>query len=210
MALAGADRAGLESERGRVAALESEREAIQASLAKLKGYEAEAAHWTLLAKALGNDGIIALSIDDAGPTITALANDLLTECYGPRFTVALVTQEETNAGTLKETFDIIVYDAERGDEKSLKAVSGGQRVWINEAITRAIAVYLAQSSGRPCECVFADEADGALDPEKKRQYAAVKRWALDRIGAKREFFISHSSEVRDSADATIDVAQLAA
>ena len=32
--------------------------------------------------------IIALSIDDAGPTLTSLANDILTECYGPRFSVA--------------------------------------------------------------------------------------------------------------------------
>jgi exonuclease SbcC len=44
--------------------------------------EAELATWSLLAKCLSNDGVIALDIDDAGPTFSALANDLLLACYG--------------------------------------------------------------------------------------------------------------------------------
>lgn len=44
--------------------------------------------WTLFAKCMSNDGVIALSIDDAGPTLSGLANDLLPACYGPRFTVS--------------------------------------------------------------------------------------------------------------------------
>ena len=203
-------RAALATATGAVEALRREQEALQTDIAKLRTFEDEVAHWTLLAKALGNDGVIALTIDDAGPSITAIANDLLTECYGPRFSVALVTQEETKTGTLRETFDIRVFDAERGDEKSLADTSGGQRVWINEALTRAIAIYQAQASGRRYECLFSDESDGALDAEKKRQFARVKRWALDRVGAERELFISHSAEVQECADAQIAVDQLAA
>ena len=203
-------RAALATATGAVEALRREQEALQTDIAKLRTFEDEVAHWTLLAKALGNDGVIALTIDDAGPSITAIANDLLTECYGPRFSVALITQETTKANTLRETFDIRVFDAERGDEKSLADTSGGQRVWINEALTRAIAIYQAQASGRRYECLFSDESDGALDSEKKRQFARVKRWALDRVGAERELFISHSAEVQECADVQIAVDQLAA
>ena len=36
--------------------------------------------WSLLSKALGNDGIIALAIDDADPALSALTNQLLIAC----------------------------------------------------------------------------------------------------------------------------------
>jgi DNA repair protein SbcC/Rad50 len=45
----------------------------------------EIARWKLLAKGLGNEGVIALTIDDAGPALTQTVNDLLLACYGMRF-----------------------------------------------------------------------------------------------------------------------------
>jgi len=190
--------------------LEAEANALAADVERARRMEDEVAQWTLLSKALGPDGIVALCIDDAGPTLTTYCNDLLSACYGPRFSVAIQTQRETKDGTLRETFDIIVYDAERGDEKSIRDVSGGERIWINECMTRAIALYQAEASGRRYGCLFADESDGALDGDKKRQYAAMKRRVLELGGYQREFFISHSPEVREAADTVIDVTDLAA
>jgi exonuclease SbcC len=87
---------------------------------------------------------------------------------------------------------------------------GGERVYLNEAMTRAIALYQAQASGRSYECLFSDESDGALDKEKKRQYARMKQKVREIGGYRREFMITHSDEVRESADATIDVGALRA
>lgn len=196
--------------RERIAGLQRERDALAADVARAADLETEIAQWTLLAKALGNDGIVALCIDDAGPTLTALCNDLLSACYGPRFSVSIRTQEETKAGTMREVFDIIVYDAERGDEKSISDLSGGERVYVNEAMTRAIALYHAQASGRTYGCLFSDESDGALDSDKKRQFARMKRRVLDLGGYQREIYISHSVEVMESADAVIHMNSLAA
>lgn len=39
--------------------------------------EAELGRWLLFAKCLSNDGVIALAIDDVGPSLSGLANDLL-------------------------------------------------------------------------------------------------------------------------------------
>lgn len=168
--------------------------------------EDEIAHWTALTKAFGNDGIIALTIDDAGPTLAGLTNDLLLACYGPRFSIAIRTQAENAKGDLKETFDIIVFDAERGDEKSVRAMSGGEKIWIQEAITRAMALYQAQTSGRKYGCQFADESDGALDPERKQQYMEMKRKAMEMGGYEKEIFISHTPELWEMADVVIDMA----
>lgn len=196
--------------RERIAGLERERDSLAADVEKAARLETEIAQYTLLTKALGNDGIVALCIDDAGPTLTAICNDLLMECYGPRFSVAIRTQEQTKAGTFKEVFDLIVYDAERGDEKSIRDMSGGERVWVNDAVTSAFAIYLAQSHGQQYECLFSDESDGALDIEKKRQWAAKKRAMLKVGGYTREIFISHSAEVQECADAVIDMRALRA
>lgn len=163
--------------------------------------------WMLFARCMSNDGLIALSIDDAGPTLSRLANDLLLACDGPRFTVALKTQVETGKGEAREGFDIVVHDADAGGSKSVTAMSGGERVMINECLTRAIALYLTHNSGRRYETLFSDEADGALDPERKRMFIAMKRAVL-RIGRyAREYFVSQTPELTAMADAVIDLGQ---
>jgi DNA repair protein SbcC/Rad50 len=162
----------------------------------------------LLAKCLSNDGVIALDIDDAGPTFAALANDLLLACYGPRFTLEVCTQTATAKGELREDFDIIVHDGLRGESKSLKLVSGGERVWINECLTRAIALYLAGNTGRRFGALFSDEADGPLDPDHKRMFMEMKREVLRLGGYQREFYVSQTPELTAMADVVIDLDQM--
>ncbi|SFV17821.1 hypothetical protein [Pseudoduganella namucuonensis] len=165
--------------------------------------------WSLLAKALGNDGIIALAIDDAGPELSALANQLLLACYGPRFTVSIKTQVATAKGELREGFDITVHDAQRDTVKSVTRMSGGERIWINECLTRAMALYLAQADGRRSATLFSDEADGAFDAQHKRRFMEMKREVLRVGGYAREFFISHTPELAEMADRVIDLDQYA-
>jgi DNA repair protein SbcC/Rad50 len=168
----------------------------------------EMSRWSLLSKAFGNDGVIALSIDDAGPEISRIANKLLDDCYGGRFQVRMDTQKTSATGTLKETFEIIVEDSERGEEKSISLMSGGEKVWVNECIVRAFALYMTQSSGAHYDTLFCDESDGALDPERKRQFMAMKRAVLKSGGYKREFLITQTPELWGMADYVIDVSKL--
>ncbi len=167
--------------------------------------EAELGNWNLFAKCMSNDGLIALAIDDAGPALAGLANDLLLACYGPRFTVSIQTLVETGKGEQKEGFDILVHDGESGESKSVGLMSGGERVWVNECLIRAVALYLAQHTGRRYGALFSDEADGPLDPERKRMFMAMKREVLRLGGYQREFFVSQTPELTAMADAVIDL-----
>jgi exonuclease SbcC len=171
--------------------------------------ERSLSQWNLLAKCLSNDGVIALEIDEAGPTLASIANELLLACYGPRFTLEVITQTETSKGELREGFDIVVHDGLRDESKSLRLVSGGERVWINECLTRAIALYLAGNTGRQYGTLFSDEADGALDAEHKRMFLAMKREVLRLGGYDREFFVSQTPELVAMADSVIDLDDLA-
>ncbi len=178
------------------------------SRAAVTHIEGELGWWNLLAKALGNDGVIALCVDDAGPELARLTNELLLACYGPRFTVSIRTQIETVKKELREGFDVVVFDAETGHAKSVGVMSGGERIWINEALTRAIALYLARASGRHYETLFCDEADGALDSDRKRMFMQMKREVLRLGGYAREFFVSQTPELTQMADVVIDLVAL--
>jgi exonuclease SbcC len=167
--------------------------------------EQELGLWGVLAKCLSNDGIVALAIDEAGPALAGLANELLLACYGPRFTVSIATLVATAKAEAREGFDIVVHDGDTGQSKSVGWMSGGERIWINECLVRAIALYLAQHSGRSYETLFSDEADGALDMTRKRMFVAMKREVLRLGGYAQEIFVSQTPELAAMADAVIDL-----
>ena len=181
----------------------SSRQARVAS--RIANVETELGNWNLFAKCMSNDGLIALAIDDAGPALAGLANDLLLACYGSRFTVSILTLVETSKGEQKEGFDILVHDGESGESKSVGLMSGGERVWINECLIRAVALYLAQHTGRRYDALFSDETDGPLDPERKRMFMAMKREVLRLGGYQREFFVSQTPALTAMANAVIDL-----
>lgn len=196
---------------------EVERQAIAGELAAFDATKSRAdrisdeiAQWKLLAKGLGHEGVIALTIDDAGPALTKMVNDLLLACYGMRFTVEIQTQRALASGELREGFEILVHDAENDSTKAVGVMSGGQKVWINECLTRGIALYLASNAGQSYQTLFSDESDGPLDPERKLQFMRMKRQVLLQGGYEREYFISQTPDLIAEADAVLDVLALAA
>jgi exonuclease SbcC len=163
----------------------------------------EIAKWSLLAKVCSNDGIIALEIDDAGPGIAGIANELLAECYGSRYSVKIVTQSAKASGGMKEDFDITVLDSETGESASITEKSGGQVTYVEDAIVRAICLMNIRSSERVFDSLFSDEKDGALDEDKKQAFIAVKHKALELGTHNNEFFITQSRELQEMSDARI-------
>lgn len=165
----------------------------------------EISEWAILEKALSKDGIIALEIDDAGPSISSVANDLLNSCFGTRFAVKFETTrpKKDGSGATIEVFDIKVIDTEQNEEKSIMDLSGGEKVWIEDAITKAICLYNKQQNGKDVLTLFTDEKDGSLDVQKKKEYLLMKRKVLAVGGYEREFFITHSEELQRLADARI-------
>jgi len=192
---------------GQLQALEGRRAEAQLIDGKIKAYNAEIANWMLLARACSNDGIIALELDDAAPSIASLVNELLLACYGPRFAVRLDTQSAKANGDMKEAFDIIIYDSETDEEKSITECSGGQTNWLEDAITRGICLFNIHRSDREFGTLFADERDGMLDPEKKLEFLAIKRQALEIGTHEREFFITQTPELWEQAAGRIVLAK---
>jgi exonuclease SbcC len=124
-------------------------------------------------------------------------------CYGPRFSVRLETQSEKTDGTLKETFDITVFDSVRDESKSIRDMSGGEVTTIEDAITRAICLYNLGKSNIIYDTLYSDEKDGALDASRKIEFLQIKRRAMEIGTHRQELFISQTPELHEMADARI-------
>ena len=164
----------------------------------------EVTEWTILAKALGDEGIIALEIDDAGPAISQLANELLREVYGNRFTVRIDTQERTGK-KLKEEFDITVFDSRSNTIKSIKKMSGGEKELLEDIIPKAVGLFNKGRTGIGSSTLFTDERDGALDSVKKRSFFLMKNKVLELGGYRQEFCITHTPELIKMANGVIEL-----
>jgi exonuclease SbcC len=178
-------------------------EALRERLAPL---ERDLADWRWLGRALGREGVQALELDAAGPRISALANELLTDAYGSRFQLRFETQAAKADGKgVKETFDVVVVDTERGREGSGEDLSGGEKVIVGEALGLAVGLFHAQAAGVSLGTVVRDETVGALDPENGERYLAMLR-AFLRVGRVHQLlYVAHNPALVELADAVVHI-----
>lgn len=169
----------------------------------------EAADWQLLAKALGRDGLPVLEIDAAGPTVSAYTNDLLGACFGPRFTVELVTQAAKADGKgTKEVFELRVLDNLRGGAaRDLTDLSGGEQILVDEALKNALALFINARRSGAVETMWRDETTGPLDPENALRYVDMLRRVRHIGGVRHVLFVSHNPAAAARADVQIRLAE---
>jgi exonuclease SbcC len=180
---------------------------VQKIKSEISSLSTELNDWHQLHDVLGPEGAQALLIDAAGPEVSSIANDLLSECYGDRFVLQLVTTAPRADGKgVKEVFDLTVIDTERAREARAESFSGGEKVIINEALSLAIAIYNTRRSGQEIGDLFRDECSGALHETQAPLYVSMLRKAINMGGFSRCYFITHQSELADLADAVITFA----
>jgi len=193
---------GQRTELGDLDALAARLDAQHAALA------ARRAGFRMLERTLGRDGVQALDIDAAAPRVSDLSNDLLSACYGARFTVVFRTiQPAEGYKKEREVFDVIVHDGRSGGPpRPIEEFSGGEQVLLDEAVQMALALFNSERGGGEVETLWRDEADGALDEDNARLYPQLLRRAMTVGGFRNVWAISHRPDVVSQADALLDVA----
>lgn len=174
---------------------------------RLTRIETELLEWQLLQQALGRDGLPDLEIDQAGPAISAIANEILADCFESRFSIELVTQvAKADGKEMKAEFTVLVTDNQGGDTRDVSDLSGGEEVIIAEALMNAIAIFVNERSTTPMRTCFRDETTGALSKENTQRYVQMLR-KVQAIGGFRQIvFISHDPDAYALADAQLLVA----
>lgn len=185
--------------------LTAKRERLEVIRGRLAQVEQLLVEWKDLAKALTK--LPEIEIDNAGPTISARTNELLASCFGPRFTLELVTQVQKADGSgMKDDFTVRVIDNEKGgDWRDIRAFSGGQRTILQEALMCAISLYVNERSPLPIRTLWRDETGAALDAENAIAYVQMLRRVRELGNLHHVFFISHNAEAAALADAQIQV-----
>jgi exonuclease SbcC len=204
LAVVASGRQELERRRQEIAAKQTRLTDLRGRLARI---EQELLEWRDLAKALGKGGLPDLEIDAAGPTISALTNELLLACFGARFSLELVTQvAKADGGGMKDLFTVAVTDNEAGGQvRDIGMLSGGEKVVVQEALMCAIAVFVNQRSPLPIRTLWRDETGAALDHENAVRYVAMLRKVRALGGFHHVFFISHNPAAAALADVQIHV-----
>lgn len=189
--------------------LQRKRDRLAGVARRLAALDQALVDWRDLAKHLGKGGLTDLEIDTAGPEITALANTLLLHCLQGQFSLELVTQVAKKDGDgVKDEFTVRVMDNLHapGTWRELKALSGGQRTVVQEALMCAIALYVNQRSPMPLRTLWRDETGAALDAVNALQYVEMLRKVLEIGQLHQILFVSHNAEAAAMADAQIVVA----
>ena len=155
--------------------------------------------WNYLKNAVSKDGLRALEIDSVAPSISAYANQILLNTFGPAYSVKLRTQDDEG----RETLDILAIE-EDGRETFLDDLSGGERVWSLKALRLAMTLISKEKSGKAFQTAMADEEDGPLDTGNARNFIQLYRSFMETGGFESCYFISHRPECIELADSVLE------
>ncbi len=201
--------AGLEKQLAEFDQVAQELETLKDQVA---GKQQDAADWRYLERAAGPDGIQALELDALGPSIADTANKLLSAAYGSRFQVSFRTTRIGGSGSNKkllEDFQVWIADNEDGSEQLLETLSGGESVWIKNALYSAFAIIRDRTTGQRFLTAFLDEADGALDPEARLKYFQMIEAAHAESGRRHTIVVTHSESAQEMISQKIEMTALA-
>jgi exonuclease SbcC len=176
-------------------ALES-RGRLDSLTAEADGLRIRQSNWTRLSRDLGPDGLQAAVIEAATPTMNRLANSLLHDCTGTRFTLDFrTTRSDAKGKKTLEDCDVVAFDSRRGKAKLAKRLSGGELALVSLAVFGAMCEISCNRQGIRGVTLVRDESGSALDSEKAPQYVAMLRRLAERIQADRVLLVSHVPEM---------------
>lgn len=165
------------------------------------------ADWTRLSKDLGKNGLQAFEIDCAGPELTEIANDLLHNCHGPRFTVKVETTKLDSKGQRElEGCEITVIDSQEGLDLPGERLGGGHQVIVDLPLRLALTALAnnrAQADCRPT-LVF-DESAAAVSQKNAPAYVAMLRRAVKMFSIDKALIVTHAPWLEALADSVVRV-----
>lgn len=168
--------------------------------------EKKAAALSFIEESFSNSGIPAIELRESAPEIAEIANRILLESYGNKFEIRFGSTSELKAKRkANEDFNILVYDIENGDEKTIDLVSSGERIWIKQALFYAFSIVQMNRTGFNFRIRLIDESDSSLDSSLRPKYLKMVTSAHKIADARLTVLITHSQEIKDVAQQVIEI-----
>lgn len=196
-------KAKLEGVEERIRKSNEQRQAIADAMAKAEKLNAKAASWKYISGMLMPSKIPALELELLLDSIDAEASRIIEPYQDGRFVIRTETQSEGKAGSV-DRFDIMIYDAESGEERSFMKHSPGQKAFFSDAYVKALVRQRNERSQRSYSPVIMDESDGPIQPELVGQYYEMQRryWNLPVL------VVSHSPASHEHIEYAIDIEEV--
>lgn len=173
---------------------------------ELKELEEKINAYLFIEDSFSNNGIPTIELRESAPEIADIANKILKDSYGNKFEIRFGSTSELKAKRkANEDFNILVYDSENGDEKTIDLVSSGERIWIKQALFYAFSIVQMNRTGFNFRTRLIDESDGSLDGGLRPKYLKMVTAAHKIANSRVTVLITHSQEIKDIAQQIIEI-----
>lgn len=179
---------------------------VSAKEKEVKELDERISAYLFIEDAFSNNGIPAIELRESAPEIADIANKILKDSYGNKFEIRFgATSELKTKRKANEDFNILVYDSENGDEKTIDLVSSGERIWIKQALFYAFSIVQMNRTGFNFRTRLIDESDGSLDGGLRPKYLQMVTSAHRIADSRVTILITHSQEIKDIASQIIEI-----
>jgi DNA repair exonuclease SbcCD ATPase subunit len=187
----------------RIERAKAQRDAIDKSRLEAESATKKASIWKYISGMLMPSKIPALELELLLDSIDAEATRIIEPYHEGQFAIRTETQSEGKQGSV-DRFDIMIYDAETGEERSFMKHSPGQKAFFSDAYVKALVRQRNQRSQRSYAPVIMDESDGPIQPELVGQYYEMQRryWDLPVL------VVSHSPASHEHIEYAIDIEEV--
>lgn len=190
--------------KARVTRLNKLIESAETLKSELKELEEKITSYTHIQNSFSKTGIPLMELESAMPEIADMANGILEQSYGDRFTISFETIRQGNKKAVDD-LNIVVYDSQQGMSKYIDMVCSGEEVWIKQALFYAFSIVRMNRTGFSFATRFIDESDSSLDTGSRAKYLSMIEAAHKLTGASLSILITHSQEIKDIAEQIIEV-----
>ena len=183
-----------------------ELESVTDKKKELKTLQEKITAYNFIEDAFSNNGIPAIELRESAPEIADITNRILKESLGSKFEIRFGSTSELKTNRkVNEDFNILVYDSENDDEKTIDLISSGEKIWIKQALFYAFSIVQMNRTGFNFRTRLIDESDGSLDGASRPKYMQMVTSAHKYANARVTLLISHSQEIKDIAPQIIEI-----
>lgn len=171
---------------------------------EIKTLSSDLEDWVYIAKMLQPAKIPALELDMILSDIDTEATRILKPFQESRYSFETRTQDQGKSGTV-DRFDIIIYDSEKGTEKSFLKHSPGYKAFLSDAYTKALIKKRNERLQRSYDPIIMDESDGPIDPDRIPVYYEIQKkyWTDNKV-----LIVSHNPTSHEYIDQSVNINDL--
>ncbi len=179
---------------------------VESKKFELKILQVKITAYNFIEDAFSNKGIPAVELRESAPEIANIANMILSESYGNKFTIRFGSSSDLNTKKkADEDFNIIICDNDNNDEKPIDWISSGEKIWIKQALFYAFSIVQMNRTGFNFKTRFIDESDGSIDGAARPKYLKMVETAHKYSNSRITLMITHSQEIKDIAQQIIEI-----